>query len=150
MSSCTFFGHRDCPLSICARLKFVLEKLIVDNAVDTFYVGNHGNFDRYVYQMLRELQQEHPQIHYQIVLAYLPGKASEHEKEKYEHTLFPEGLENVPRRFAIDYRNKWMLERAEYVVTYITRSFGGAAKYALLTEKKGKTQINLAFPENLL
>ena len=31
-----------------------------------------------------------------------------------ENTLLPEGIENVPPRFAISWRNKWMLERSDY------------------------------------
>ena len=63
-----------------------------------------------------------------------------------EDTMLPEGIETVPRRFAISWRNNWMLDRADYVVTYITHSWGGAAKYANLARKKGKTVIRLGDP----
>ena len=55
MSVCTFFGHRDCPGSVKSRLWEVLTELIVNCGVDTFYVGNHGGFDRIVRIVLREL-----------------------------------------------------------------------------------------------
>jgi hypothetical protein len=36
-----------------------------------------------------------------------------------------------------------MLRQADYVVTYITHSWGGAAQFAELGKRKGKTIINL-------
>ena len=57
--------------------------------------------------------------------------------------MYPEGIETVPRRFAMDWRNRWMLKQADYVVTYITHSWGGAAKVAEKAVKSGKRVINL-------
>ena len=56
MSACTFFGHRNCREEVKAKLKRVLEELIVKKGVNQFYVGTHGNFDFYVYQVLCELE----------------------------------------------------------------------------------------------
>lgn len=36
----------------------------------------------------------------------------------FEDTMFPEGLELVHPRYAIERRNGWMLERSDYFVTY--------------------------------
>ena len=41
-------------------------------------------------------------------------------------SVYPEGIETVPKKFAIHYRNKWMLDKTDIVVTYVTRNFGGA------------------------
>ena len=60
-----------------------------------------------------------------------------------DHTLLPEGIETVPPRFAIEYRNKWMIDHSDIVVTYVTRSFGGAATFRDLAKKKGKIVIDL-------
>ena len=62
------------------------------------------------------------------------------------HTVFPEGLESVPPRYAIDRRNRWMLDRSDYVVTYVRNPYGGAAKYKELAIKKHKTVIELYQP----
>ena len=37
----------------------------------------------------------------------------------FEDTMFPEGLELVHPRYAIERRNGWMLERSDYFVTYV-------------------------------
>lgn len=144
MACCTFFGHRDCPSSIKPKLSEVLIDLIENESVDMFYVGNKGAFDRLVRSVLRELAQEYPQINYTVVLERLPGKQNEDYPEDYSDTMLPEGIEEVPPRFAISWRNKWMLRQSDYVVTYITHSWGGAAQFAEIAEHQKKPVINLA------
>ncbi len=79
MKVCTFFGHRDCPESIQDDLKAVLTKLIAEQGVELFYTGNQGQFDAMARYVLRGLAQDYPHIRYAVVLAYMPGKASEYE-----------------------------------------------------------------------
>lgn len=55
MAACTFFGHRDCPDSVEHQLRAVLEKLIVEQGVNVFYVGHQGRFDAMVRHTLRVL-----------------------------------------------------------------------------------------------
>lgn len=132
MPACTFFGHSDCP-DLRAELKDTV-MLLVEVGVDTFYVGNQGRFDAQVRRVLSKLG-----VSYAVVLAYLPKTAD----GDLGDTMFPEGLELVHPRFAIDRRNRWMLERSEYVVTYVRHGWGGAAKYATLAERQGKQIIRL-------
>lgn len=144
MAVCTFFGHHDCPASVKEELRETIRDLIENCGVSMFYVGNHGNFDAIVRSTLKDLQRVYPQIQYAVVLAYLPGKNPEFGSEDYSDTMLPEGVEAVPRRFAITWRNKWMLKQSDYVVTYITHSWGGAAQFAEIAEKKGKIVLSLA------
>ncbi len=69
----------------------------------------------------------------------MPGKKATPD----EHTILPEGIETVPRRFAINYRNKWMLGKSDIVITYVTRNIGGAWEFKQLAEKQDKTVVNL-------
>ena len=140
MASCTFFGHRDCPSDIRNRLKETLIDLIENHGVDFFYIGNHGSFDAMARNILRELKTVYPMIEYTVVLAYTPQKVNEY--EDYSDTMLPEGIEHVPKRFAISWRNNWMLNHADYVVTYITHSWGGAAQFVQKAEKHGKAVYN--------
>ena len=137
---CTFFGHRDAPESIKPLLRKVLLKLIENQGITQFYVGHQGNFDTMARSLLVEFEQTHG-IRYEIVLAYLPKK--ENMPSAAEHTILPEGIETVPPRFAIEYRNKWMLDHSDIVVTYVRRSFGGAAKFKEMAQKKKKTVIEI-------
>lgn len=142
MASCTFFGHRECPDSINPQLRAVLIDLVVNHDVDMFYVGNQGWFDAIVRSVLRELKKEYPQIDYAVVLAYMPGKQTEY--DDYSDTMLPEGIESVHPRYAISWRNNWMLQQSDYVVSYITHNWGSAVQFAIKARSKGKTVINLA------
>ena len=141
MATCTFFGHRDCPESIKPRLREALVDLITNQSVDMFYVGHQGQFDAMVRSTLRELKREYLQIDYAVVLAYMPGKKTEY--DDYSDTMLPEGIESVHPHYAISWRNNWMLKQSDYVVTYITRSYGGAAQYAAKAIKQRKKVVNV-------
>ncbi len=141
MRVCTFFGHRDAPEGIKPLVRAAMVRLIEEQGIALFYVGNEGRFDGMVRRILRELKEHYP-IRYAVVLAYLPRGEAQKE-EDFSDTLLPQGIETVHPRFAIDRRNRWMIEQSDVAVTYIRRSFGGAAKFAALAEKKGKTIIKI-------
>ena len=141
--TCTFFGHRVVTTDVKTRLRTVITDLIAHHAADVFYVGNQGNFDEIVLEVLREIQAVYP-IVYAVVLAYLPVGKGGNGAQDCPDTIYPEGLETVPKRFAVCYRNRWMLERSDYVVTYLTHQRGsGAARYQSLAERRGKKVISL-------
>lgn len=140
--TCTFFGHRDCPASVMPKLRTVLVDLIEHHGVEQFYVGRQGNFDTMVRAVLRELAKTYPQIRYAVVFEQLPKLRGD--ARCFSDAIFPEGMEDVPPRFAISRRNEWMLRRADMVVTYVTHSWGGAAQYAKKAGKQGKIVLNLA------
>lgn len=137
----TFFGHKDTPKEIEPTLRATLIDLIENHNAAVFYVGNNGNFDTMVRRQLEDLSQTYP-ITYNVVLAYIPTKKSEY--DDYTNTILPEGIETVPKRFAISYRNKWMVEQSDVVVTYVTRTYGGAAQFKEMAERQGKTVIELS------
>ena len=132
MPACTFFGHSQCP-DLRSELRDAVMRL-ADDGVDMFYVGDNGRFDAQVRSVLSELG-----LRYGVVLAYLPKGAG----ADFGDTMFPEGLELIHPRYAIERRNRWMLERSDYVVTYVHHGWGGAAKFAALAERQGKRMIRL-------
>ena len=136
MFACTFFGHGNTPDSLFPILKENIENLLIHHKVTVFYVGTHGNFDNMAYRAVKELQVEYPEIRVYRVLAYVP-------KEEVPDSLFPEGVELVHPKYAISWRNKWMLDHSAYVVAYVVRNYGGAAKYVKQAKRKCKTVINL-------
>ncbi len=136
-----FFGHRDVTHDIRSKLQFIIEQLITEKQINSFYVGHQGQFDSMVYSVLKELKVKYPQIRYTVVLAYMPD---EHTKEVYgENTLYPDGLETVPRRFAISKRNDWMIQQSDYAVCYVHKITGGAAKFREKAERKELRIINI-------
>ena len=138
---CTFFGHKDTRKEIEPTLRSTLIDLIENKNVNAFYVGNNGNFDTMVRHQLEDLSKTYP-ITYSVVLAYLPT-----EKNKYDNltdTIYPEGLETVPKRFAISWRNKWMIQQADIIVTYVTHNFGGAAQFKEMAERLNKFVVEVS------
>ena len=136
-----FFGHRDVTHDIRANLQFIIEQLITEEQIYNFYVGHQGQFDSMVRSVLKELKVKYPHIRYTVVLAYMPD---EHIKEVYgEDTLYPDGLETVPRRFAISKRNDWMIQHSGYAVCYVHKITGGAVKFREKARKKGLLVIGI-------
>lgn len=140
--TCVFFGHSNTPQSVYPKLKAAIIDLIQTKNVTNFYVGNHGDFDKMTRNALRELKADYPHINYKVILAYLPGKKDPF--KDYSDTEYPEGIEKVPQKFAINYRNKYMVEQADYVISYISHSYGGAAKFVEMARKKKAVIINLS------
>ena len=139
--TCCFFGHREVMHNIRPKLTAIIEKLITEDGVTEFYLGNQGQFDSMVRSVLKELKVKYPHIRYTVVLAYMPD---EHIKEVYgEDTLYPDGLETVPRRFAISKRNDWMIQHSGYAVCYVHKITGGAAKFREKAEKKGLKVVDV-------
>lgn len=141
MSTCCFFGHKDTPENVKPALYAAVEELITQHGVEVFYVGNQGAFDAYVRSALRQLQEKHPRIRYAVVLAYMPGRQTA--VDDFSDTMLPEGIEEVHPRYALDWRNRWMLRESQYIVCYIHHKWGGAAKYVHMGQRQGKTVINL-------
>ena len=141
MAVCVLFGHRDCPQWVRQPLREALIELIEQQGVRRFYLGNQGAFDRMARSVLRELAAEYPEIDYTVVLAYVPqpGQAWETMKD----TMLPEGIETVSPRYAIVWRNRWMLRQADCVVAYITRDWGGAAQFVRQAQRQNKPVIFL-------
>ena len=142
---CCFFGHRNTPGEVEPFLRRELERLIRDRGAELFYVGNHGRFDAMALRVLRDMKAAYPHIRYYVVLAYVPRPGRTAESYAPEETLLPEGIENVPPRFAIVWRNRWMARRADSVVAYVINSFtNGAAASVKYARRKNKLIINIA------
>lgn len=139
---CAFFGHKDTPESIKPTLELAIRQIIESYPDTKFYVGHNGSFDKMVLVVLKKLSEDFPSMSYAVILAYLPT-----EKDEFYSglpTIYPEGIECVPKRYAISRRNDWIVKQADMVVCYITHSYGGAAKFVEKAYKKGKNVCNLA------
>ena len=141
---CTFFGHRDASIKIESTLKSFLEEIIQKEKADIFYIGSQGDFDFMAKRLLIQLKNKYPHIKIIIALAYMPKMTDETNIRECIETIYPDGLEYTPRRYAIDRRNRWLVEHSDLVITYVTRNFGGAAKFKALAISKGKRVIEIS------
>ena len=144
---CVFFGHRECNSLDAEVLRNALEELI-EQGVEEFLVGNQGQFDSMVCRCLKFLQEKYPYIRYSVVLAYLPAVRQDY--EDYSNTMCPEGIESVHPRYAIDWRNRYLVKVADICVCYIEHTWGGAYKFVRLAKRRGKRIINLGNPNTKL
>lgn len=142
-----FFGHKDTPSAVKPLLEQTVQRLIEENEEITFLVGTHGAFDLMVQSVLGQAARKYSQITCRIVLSYIPVKKKD---EQYSlPTLVPEGIESVPKRFAISFSNNYMVNECDTVVCYITHDWGGATQFVEKAKKKGKVIINLADREKI-
>lgn len=142
--TCCFFGHRDTPMDIGKKLEQTVEKLIVDSGIENFLFGNQGNFDIMALRVLRKMKEKYPYISYNIVLAYVPTKQESWHFFEDGETMLPEGIEHIHPRYAVSWRNTWMVNKADIVVAYVVCSWGGAAKFVDMAYQKRKIVLNLA------
>lgn len=138
-----FFGHGNAPSDLEPRIEQAVIQLIEENENIAFLVGTHGRFDAMARSILERLAPQYPNMKYRIVLAYLPFKK---EDDRFEGlpTMLPEDIENVPKKYAISYRNDYMVKECDTVICYITHDWGGASQFVEKARRKGKNIINLA------
>lgn len=144
----TFCGHAQFPKSKEYEQKILafLEEKVGDEPAD-MYLGGYGEFDSFAYECCKKYKEAHPEISIVLVTPYLDaGYQRNHlkyQETRYDFILYPE-IENKPKRYAITYRNKYMIEKADYVVAYVTHDWGGAYATYKYAKRRGKGIFNLA------
>lgn len=136
--SCFFIGHREAPESLYPELVQTVEQLIGQGVTD-FYVGHYGNFDHLAARAVIEAKQQRPEVRLTMLLPYHPAERKVILPSGFDGSLYPPGMENIPRRFAIPRANRWMVEHCTYLVAYVTHSASNAGKvveWGRIKEKK--------------
>lgn len=139
----TFCGHSTFISNPEYKEKMLnLLESIVGNESAELYLGGYGNFDSFAYQCCKEYKKTHPNVSLVFVTPYLSEEYQKnhlnHISALYDYIVYP-NIENKPQKFAIVYRNRYMVDSADFVISYITHKFGGAYqtyKYALKKENK--------------
>ena len=127
MYRCFFIGHREAPESIYPELAQTVEQLIEQGVAD-FYVGRYGNFDRLAARAVIAAKQQHPEVRLTMLLPYHPAERKVILPSGFDGSLYPPGMEKVPRRFAISRANRWMVEHCTHLVAYVTHPASNAEK----------------------
>ncbi len=138
---CAFFGHRN--IAHCDGLEEAIRRAIHEYGVDIFWVGGYGSFDRIAAGAVHRMKREYPHIRLLLIQAYFP-KPGEELAECYDSSIYPEGLETVPQRFAISQRNRWIIQNCDMVIAYVRHEYGGAYQAYRSAVKRGIPVINLA------
>ena len=147
---CTFAGHGEIygENTLKEKLKKEIINLIENQGVTTFYNGGKGQFDWLCADCVKELRKDYPFIKSYMIFSYLPGKKNEFDSNPYKDfdgTIYPYGLEFVPKRFAIVKRNEWVIDNSSFLITYINHKWGGAYRTLEYAKRKKHIQfINIA------
>ena len=122
-----------------------LEEKVGDQPAD-IYLGEYGGFDNFAYNCCKKYKETHKKVSLIFITPYMTEEYQKnhlkYQKTRYDGIIYPE-LETKPLRFAISYRNKWMVENADYVVAYIDHDWGGAYATYKHAKRKGKFIFNL-------
>ena len=142
--SCFVIGHREADERLLPRLELTIERLIAEENVRYFYVGEYGGFDRIAAAAVKHAKQKYPDITLMLVLPYHPAERAVPTPNGFDGTYHPEGLENTPRRYAIVRTNQIMVDDSDWLVCYVRHGASNSRnllEYAKRREAKELIQI---------
>ena len=141
MKSCFFIGHREADERLLPMLTAAIERLITEEKVSFFYVGGYGGFDRIAATAVKRMKLQHPEITLMLVLPYHPGERPIETPKGFDGTYYPEGLEKVPRRYAIVRANEIMAKQSEWLISYIRHGASNSRRILEYAQKQGTACI---------
>lgn len=137
MRRCFFIGHREAGSEILPQLERIIEQHIIEYEVEEFIVGSYGHFDRLVHHALESAKNRHPHIILTLLLPYHPGEKSVVLPDGFDGSYYPDGIERVPRRYAIVRANKAVLNECEYLIAYVWHPASNSLNIVEYAEKRG-------------
>ena len=132
---CFFIGHRDTAEAVRPLLDAAVEQHIARYGVTEFVVGHYGRFDYMAAGAVRAAKKRHPEVTLTMLLPYYPF---DHETSGYDRTYYPEGLEIVPKPYAIVRANEHMINPADYLICYDIGLVGKTSDFVALAQRREK------------
>ena len=143
MKSCFFIGHREADERLLPILTAAIERLITEEQVLFFYVGGYGGFDSIAATAVKRTKLHHPEITLMLVLPYHPGERPIETPYGFDGTYYPEGLEKVPRRYAIVRANEIMAKQSDWLISYVHHGASNSRRILEYAQKQGTACINI-------
>ena len=141
--SCFFIGHREAGPEILPALEDAIEKHISEYGVTEFIVGHYGGFDRLAARALVSAKKRHPEIRLLILIPYHPAERPIETPPGFDGTFYPPGMESVPIRYAIPRANRYMIDHADYLISYAWHPASNARNLLDYAHKKAICITNL-------
>lgn len=140
---CCFSGHRlVLDGNVKERVEMKVEELVCEGFTE-FYSGGMGEFDGICENAVRRIKQKDKKIKLRLILPYMKTSVNrdrEYYESSYDEIIIPD-IGGVHYKRAITVRNRWIAERADVVLAYVIRDFGGAYDMCRYAEKIGKRVI---------
>lgn len=143
-----FCGHSD--YSGNRNDEYEIIKILKSKAQDNkceLFLGQYGGFDGFALNCAKKLKECYTDTKLIFVTPYIYPEYKkindEYAKKDFDEIIYPE-LENVPPRYAILQRNKWIVSKADVLICYITHKYGGAYKMYIEAKRKNKEIYNIS------
>ena len=146
MRSCFFIGHREASSDILPVLSEAIEQHIVEFGVTEFIVGNYGRFDHMAAKAVIEAKDRHPGITLSMLIPYHPAERPVAPPHGFNNTIYPPGMEKVPRRLAIIRANRYIVDHVDYLIAYVWHPASNARNlvdYANKRELRGLISVTV-------
>ena len=143
MKSCFFIGHREADERLLPTLTAAIDRMIAEEQVSLFYIGGYGGFDRIAATAVKRMKLQHPEITLMLVLPYHPAERPIETPYGFDGTYYPEGLEKVPRRYAIVRANEIMVKQSDWLVSYVRHGASNSRRILEYAQKQGTACINI-------
>ncbi len=122
---CCVFGHREINETdeLKSKLNEIIEKLIVDENVDTFLFGSKSRFNDLCYEMVTQLKEKYPHVKRIYVRAEYPYISDDYKNyllEFYEDTYYPERIMDSGRAAYVE-RNCEMIDSSCFCIVYYNK-----------------------------
>ena len=128
--------------------QYELHDLIMQKEYVDFLIGRDGDFDLLASAAIKRAIRSYGygNTHFTLILPYMKAEYRDNEKEYLDYydevEVCAESSEAHPK-FAIQDRDRIMIDRADLVVCCIQHKSGGAYRTIQYAEKQGKKVINL-------
>lgn len=145
MKTCFFLGHRDAPEEVRGRLAQAVERHITEYGVMAFTVGHYGSFDRMAAEAVIDAKKRHPEVTLYLLLPYHSDDHPISAPRGFDGAYYPPGLKTVPKRAAIVWANRFMVDSSDHLIAYL-KHFGNTrdlVTYAQERARRGLIHITL-------
>ncbi len=121
-----FFGHRTINETeqLKSKLIEIIERLIVDENVDTFLFGSKSRFNGLCLELVTKIKEKYPYIRRIYVRAEYPDINEQYTNyllESYEDTYYPEHIIGSGRAAYVE-RNYEMIDKSHVCIVYYDKS----------------------------
>ena len=122
-----FFGHRKIDESekLKSNLCEIIENLIVNENVDTFFFGSKSEFNTLSLNIVTDLKEKYThikRIYVRSAHQHINDRYKNYLLESYEDTYFPERIENSGKASYVE-RNQEMIDKSNFCVVYYDKNY---------------------------
>ncbi len=146
-NACCFLGHRRISETeeLKIRLFKTIERLIINEKVDTFLFGSQSQFDELCHEVVSQIKEKYPHIKRIYVRAEYPiisDSYKEYLLKSYEDTYYPKKIIGSGRAVYVE-RNREMINKSQFCIFYYNED------YIPATRKSGtKIALDYALKHN--